>query len=220
MDVQCVASTNSTAQQAARAPAQTSEAARPSATDSIDFADRALMARIVARDAEALGVLYDRYGRTVFHLILRLLGAPEAAEELTQDVFDAVWRRAATYRADRGSVRPWVFTIARNRAIDWRRTRGKPLQREAALKDAFGLSAEHHVEDSVIARLQAERVRAAVSGLPEEQRLVMSLAFWSGLSQSEIAERTGAPLGTVKSRVRLAMQRLRGSLSLERGPYA
>lgn len=198
----------------------TNEHVRESARDSIDFADRALMVRVVARDTEALGELYDQYGRTVFRFILRLLGAPEPAEELTQDVFDAVWRRASSYHADRGSVRPWVFAIARNRAIDWRRTKGKPLGREAALKDAFGLAAEHHVEDRVIASLQAERVRAAVSELPEEQRLVMSLAFWSGLSQSEIAERTGAPLGTVKSRVRLAMQRLRGSLSLERGPHA
>ena len=175
------------------------------------------MARIVAREAEALGELYDQYGQMVFRLLLRLLSAPEPAEELTQDVFDAVWRRASTYRADRGSVRPWVFAIARNRAVDWRRTKGKPLEREAALKDAFGLAAEHPVEDRVIASLQAERVRAAVSDLPEEQRLVMNLAFWSGLSQSEIAERTGAPLGTVKSRVRLAMQRLRDSLSVERG---
>jgi RNA polymerase sigma-70 factor (ECF subfamily) len=144
-----------------------------------------------------------------------MLGAPEPAEEVAQDAFHAVWRRAATYRADRGSVRTWLLAIARNAAIDWRRTKGKRVEREAAIDEAAELIADVRVDDRVIASLRAERVRAAVASLPEEQRVVLSLAFWSGLSQSEIAERTGTPLGTVKSRVRLGMSKLRDRLGLE-----
>ena len=173
------------------------------------------MARIAARDAAALGELYDRYGRTVFGVLYRLLGAPEPAEEVAQDAFHAVWRRAATYRPDRGSVRTWLLSIARNAAIDWRRTKGKRIEREAIIDEAAELVTEQRLEDQVIATLRAERVRAAVAALPEEQRTVLTLAFWSGLSQTEIAERTATPLGTVKSRVRLGMNKLRERLQLE-----
>lgn len=177
--------------------------------------DRALMNRIATGDAAALGQLYDRYGRAVFGALYRMLGSPEHAEEVTQDVFHAVWRRAASHHPDRGSVRTWVFAITRNAAIDWRRTKGKRLEREAELIEAAAVVAKHHVEDDVMAGLRAERVRAAVNELPPEQQLALSLAFWSGLTHSEIAERTGTPLGTVKSRVRLGMQKLRDSLQLE-----
>jgi RNA polymerase sigma-70 factor (ECF subfamily) len=116
---------------------------------------------------------------------------------------------------DRGSVRTWLLAIARNAAIDWRRTKGKRLAREAVIDEAAELIEDTRVDDRVIASLRAERVRAAVAALPDEQRVVLSLAFWSGLSQSEIAERTGTPLGTVKSRVRLGMSKLRERLRLE-----
>ena len=177
--------------------------------------DAALLTRIAAGDADALGELYDRYGRVVFGVLYRLLGAPEPAEEVTQDAFHAVWRRAATYRSDRGAVRTWLLAIARNAAIDWRRTKGKRIEREAAIDEAAELVEEIRVDDRVIASLRAQRVREAVASLPEEQRTVMSLAFWSGLSQTEIAERSGTPLGTVKSRVRLGMAKLRDRLKLE-----
>jgi RNA polymerase sigma-70 factor, ECF subfamily len=177
--------------------------------------DGALVARIARGDPAALGELYDRYGRAVFGVLYRMLGAPEPAEEVAQDAFHAVWRRAGTYRADRGSVRTWLLAIARNAAIDWRRTKGKRVEREAAIDEAAELIEEIRVDDRVIASLRAERVRAAVASLPDEQRVVLGLAFWSGLSQSEIAERTGAPLGTVKSRVRLGMSKLRERLRVE-----
>ncbi|HLZ48161.1 MAG TPA: sigma-70 family RNA polymerase sigma factor [Candidatus Limnocylindria bacterium] len=180
--------------------------------------DEALVARIARGDPEALGVLYDRYGRTIFGVLYRMLGAPEAAEEVVQDAFHAVWRRAGTYRADRGSVRTWLLAIARNAAIDWRRTKGKRAEREGAIDEAAELIEGTRVDDRVIASLRAERVRAAVAALPIEQRQVLSLAFWSGLSQTEIATRTGAPLGTVKSRVRLGMAKLREQLRIEAEP--
>jgi RNA polymerase sigma-70 factor (ECF subfamily) len=174
--------------------------------------DGRLLRRVAEGDADALGMLYDRYGRVVFGILYQMLGSPEVAEEVAQDAFHAVWRRAGTYRAERGSVRVWLLAIARNAAIDWRRTKGKRLGREAAIDEAAALVEETAVEDRVMTNLGAERVRAAVAALPPEQRDVLALAFWSGLSQSEIAVRTSVPLGTVKTRVRLGMAKLRERL--------
>jgi RNA polymerase sigma-70 factor (ECF subfamily) len=174
--------------------------------------DAITLSRVAKGDADALGALYDRYGRVVFGVLYQMLGSPEAAEEVTQDAFHAVWRRARTYRAERGSVRVWLLAIARNAAIDWRRTKGKRMAREATMDDAVALVEEVALEDRVITTLRAERVRAAVATLPAEQREVLSLAFWSGLSQTEIAARTSVPLGTVKTRVRLGMAKLRERL--------
>jgi RNA polymerase sigma-70 factor (ECF subfamily) len=177
--------------------------------------DRRLMSRVAGGDADALGELYDHYGRVVFGLIYRMLGSPESAEEVAQNAFHSVWRQAAAYRPERGSVRNWLLAIARNAAIDWRRSKFGRLERETAIDESLALVDDLRVEDRVIANLRAERVRAALASLPREQREVLSLAFWAGLSQSEIAARTGTPLGTVKSRVRLGMARLREWLAEE-----
>jgi RNA polymerase sigma-70 factor, ECF subfamily len=179
--------------------------------------DQRLMSRVARGDADALGELYDHYGRLVFGVLYRMLGSPESAEEVAQNAFHSVWRQAGGYRRERGSVRTWLLAIARNAAIDWRRTKGHRVARETAIDDALALVDDMQVEERVIASLRAQRVRAAVGALPTEQREVLSLAFWSGLSQTEIAARTGAPLGTVKSRVRLGMARLRESLADDKG---
>src|SRR5687767_2587848 len=180
--------------------------------------DERLMSRIARGEPDALGELYDRYGRVVFGTLYRMLGSPEVAEEITQNAFHSVWQQARSYRSERGSVRTWLLAIARNAAVDWRRTRGRHMDRETAIEEAAELVDEMRVDERVIASLRAERVRAAVALLPREQRDALSLAFWSGLSQSEIAERTGTPLGTVKSRVRLGMARLRERLTVEEVP--
>ena len=175
--------------------------------------DSTLVLRMIERDADALAELYDRYGRVVFGVLHQMLPGPEAAEEVCQDVFHRFWRAAASYRGDRGAVRTWLLAIARNAAIDWRRTRGKRSEREAELGDeALSMPAPRSVEDLVTGRLRAERMRALVAELPAEQRRCVELAFWGGLSQSEIALRTATPLGTVKSRIRLAMDKLRAGL--------
>jgi RNA polymerase sigma-70 factor, ECF subfamily len=178
--------------------------------------DKRLMSRVAGGDADALGELYDRYGRVVFGVIYRMLGSPESAEEVAQNAFHSVWRQAAAYRPERGSVRTWLLAISRNAAIDWRRSKANRMDRETVMDESLQLVDDLRVEDNVIAGLRAARVRAAVASLPQEQREVLSLAFWSGLSQTEIAERIGAPLGTVKSRVRLGMARLREWLEEER----
>jgi RNA polymerase sigma-70 factor (ECF subfamily) len=140
-----------------------------------------------------------------------MLPSPETAEEVLQDAFHAVWRRAGSYRPDRGSLRTWLLAIARNAAIDWRRTRGRRLERERPLDDARG-TADPAVEARLERALRSEPVRAALAKLPAEQREVIVLGFYGGLTQAEIAQRVGAPLGTVKSRARLAFAKLRESL--------
>ena len=174
--------------------------------------DLTLMGRMVVRDAAALAELYDRYSRTIFGMLHHRLPSPEAAEEVCADAFHRAWRAAASYRVDRGSVRTWLFTIARNAAIDWQRTQGKRFDRDAPLEAARDQVSDDQVEDQVVASDRARSVRAAVAGLPKEQRVCIELAMWSGLTQTEIALRTGAPVGTVKSRVRLGMAKLRESL--------
>jgi RNA polymerase sigma-70 factor (ECF subfamily) len=148
-----------------------------------------------------------------FGLAQAMLGDPEAAEEVVQDVFERVWREARSYRAERGSVRTWLLAIARNASIDrYRRTarRGqeRPLEEGAERADP---EAEALLERAV----RSERVRAALEQLPPEQRTVISLSFYGGFPQSEIAARLGIPLGTVKGRARLAMAKLRDALADE-----
>jgi RNA polymerase sigma-70 factor (ECF subfamily) len=181
-----------------------------------DKEDVMLVERIAGGDAEALGDLYDRYGRVAFGMLYRMLPGPEAAEEVVQDAFHAVWRRASSYRPERGAVRTWLLAISRKAAIDWHRTRGKRTEREVSIEGAADLVADGKVDERVVDALRAERVRNAVAELPAEQRDVLSLAFWGGYSQSEIAARTNTPLGTVKSRVRLGMTKLRERLVDER----
>ena len=180
--------------------------------------DGRCIARIAAGDASALGELYDRYSRVVFGVVLRIVESPEAAEEVAQDVFHAVWRRASTYRRERGSVKGWLFQIARNAAIDWRRTKGRHAAQEESSEGA-DLAADMNVEDRVLVNARAEGVRLAVAALPQETREVLALAYWMGLSQSEIAARTGVPLGTVKSRIRSGLQKLRAHLAGEEAQW-
>ncbi len=172
------------------------------------------MARVAARDAEALGALYDRYGRMVFGVLRALLPTPEAAEEVIQDSFHALWRSARGYSEARGSVRTWLLAIARNAAIDWLRTKGRPLGHERSLEAAAEV--RDPLADELMERVALRaRVRDALVALPPEQREVIVLAFYGGMTQTEIAARTGAPLGTVKGRARLAMARLRDTLAEE-----
>lgn len=170
--------------------------------------DRTLVTRCARGEADALGVLYHRYGRLVFGVLWSLLPSPEVAEEVGQDTFDKAWRRARDYDPSRGSVRTWLLAIARNAAIDWRRTRGKRLEKERPLEEA----SERTTGDVLERTIASERVRGALTSLPAEQREVVVLSFYLGLTQQEIAARTKAPLGTVKGRARLAMEKLRETL--------
>jgi RNA polymerase sigma-70 factor, ECF subfamily len=175
--------------------------------------DEAVLAAVAAGQAEALGALYDRYGRLAFAVAYRVLDDPTAAEDAVQDAFLAVWRRAGSYRPERGSVRGWLLAVVRHAAIDRRRGRHARARQEDSVElEAERLPATDDPSATTLAALEAERVRAAVRALPPEQRRVVELAYDGGLTHVEIAARIGVPLGTVKGRMRLALAKLRLSL--------
>ncbi len=177
------------------------------------LSDQELLQRVAQGDEDALVALYDRYGRLVYSLAYKILQDHQLAEEVTQDVFTNVWRAAASFDPKKSRFTTWLTSIARNRAIDLlrrRRARGLTGGRETELNTAITraderLSPEHH--------LQALAVREALEQLPPAQREVLELAYFGGLTQREIAEHLGIPLGTVKTRVRLGMLKLKELLS-------
>jgi RNA polymerase sigma-70 factor (ECF subfamily) len=162
--------------------------------------------------------LYAQFGRPAFALAYRVLGDPEAAEDVVQDAFLTAWRHAATCERLGGSVRPWLMAVVRNRAIDVMRAgRSRPVV-NAALDEAYFIPAEgSDPAGQAVRRIEVLSVRIAVAALPPVQRETVELAFFAGLSYVEVAERMGAPLGTVKSRIRLATRRLRELLSADDG---
>jgi len=173
-----------------------------------------LISRIASGDQSALAALYDATCRIVFGLVLRILSDHPTAEEVALDVYTQVWRQASTYDGQRGSPVAWLLTIARSRAIDRLRSTKQEQQRKEPLDAASAESAAtaDPEEESVISE-RKRIVRLALEQLSPEQREVIELAYFSGLSHSEIAAKLGQPLGTVKTRTRLGMMKLRDALS-------
>ncbi|OGO37188.1 MAG: hypothetical protein A2W35_10710 [Chloroflexi bacterium RBG_16_57_11] len=164
---------------------------------------------------EALSELYDRYNRLVYSLTLNILVDDALAEEVTQDVFLRVWNKADTFDASLGKVSSWLASVTRNRAIDVYRGRLKRPEGNLAgfsIDNAPGLPAPHNVEGEVEILHRNEIVRQAMTQLPEVQRQALAYAYFLGYSHSQIAEQLEEPLGTVKTRIRLAMQSLRKML--------
>jgi RNA polymerase sigma-70 factor (ECF subfamily) len=177
--------------------------------------DAALMERILQQDSTALETLYNRYGRPVYSLVLRIAQNPASAEEIVQDIFLQLWRSADRFQISRGPLEPWLFTMARNRALDFLRLkREKQRRREDSDSDVVVPSAvvRPDPEGDIDQSRRAEKIRALLSSLPEAQRHAIELAFFEGLTHSEIAEATGEPLGTVKSWIRGGLLKLRESL--------
>lgn len=178
-------------------------------------ADRLIVERLARGDAAALAELYDRHGRSVFSLAVRILSDHGEAEDLTQDVFSLAWRNAAKYDPSRGVVAAWLLVTTRTRAIDRLRSRrvrpGAATEDEVRRLDAIP-DAAPSVELMVADRQMAGRVRDAIALLPADQRLALELAYFEGLSHSEIGERTGTPLGTIKTRIRTGLARLRQAM--------
>ena len=181
--------------------------------------DLELLAKIGEQDREALATLYDRYGRRVFALAVRMLKDPIGSEEVTQDVFMSVWRRGASYTSQKGKFTTWLFSIAHNRTIDELRKRRRDRSRENDdIDDHLNIqSGDISPADTAIAQSEYAQIRAAMDELPEEQKNVIELSYFKGLTQTEIASKTGQPLGTVKTRMRLALKKLRSALSAEMG---
>ncbi len=171
--------------------------------------DETLLGLISSQDEGALWSLYDRYSRLLYSIALRITGDSGSAEECTQDVFQAVWLRAAQFRPPAGSVQAWLSAIARHRAIDEVRSKcGRALQTELSmdsLPDFYG-AVERGWEQLSVLRTD---LRSALAGLPFKQRQAIELAFFGGLTTNEIAQRLGESVGTIKSRLRLGLGRLR-----------
>ena len=181
--------------------------------DNQTLPDVDLMARITDGAVEAL---YDRYSSAVYSFVMRMLRDTGAAEEVTQDAFWNLWRRAASYRAQRGSVSSWLFTIAHHRAIDELRRRKRHQQAQAPGEVDMENQPSDDSTDPVRyadAQFQRGQVQDALAVLRPEQKEVVVLAYYGGLTHSEIAAKLDQPLGTVKTRMRLALRKLRGSMT-------
>ncbi|MCO5222056.1 MAG: sigma-70 family RNA polymerase sigma factor [Thermomicrobiales bacterium] len=175
--------------------------------------DEALIAALGQGDAEALGVLYDRYQRLAMAVAYRILNDTTATEDTLQDAFLQVWRNHQSFDPRRGNVRSWLMTIVRNAAIDRLRGRAGRARQDRSLDEIDYLLGEHDDPfQQAVESIQADQIRAAIEQLPSEQRDAIALAYFNGLTQQEIADRTGAPLGTVKGRMRLGLRKLREHL--------
>jgi RNA polymerase sigma-70 factor (ECF subfamily) len=184
--------------------------------------DAALVARMSAGDERALGALYDRWSSAAYSLAVHVVRDPGEAEDVVEDTFWQAWRQAARYEPTRGGVSTWLMTIARSRALDRLRALRRSREEVVPLSPAAEAVAADAATPAAAAELseRATLVAAALQELPREQREALELAYYGGLSQTEIAERTGQPLGTVKTRMRLAMQKLRGRLMVLGGSGA
>ena len=172
--------------------------------------DSALIAKMMAGDESALSALYDRYSPVLFGMLMRVLNDRQAAEEVLQDLFLQLWRNAGQFDASRGSLPAWLIVIGRNRAISrLRGRRDREVLEEEEGDFAGTFASPQNIEDEAARNQMARTVSAAIEKLPAEQRQAVELAYFEGMTQSEIAAKTGAPLGTVKTRVRTAMQTLR-----------
>jgi len=189
------------------------------AVETVEASERAqdlvsLVELVATGDQSALAALYDATNRLIYSLVLRVLGDMSSAEEVLIDVYTQVWRQAASYDANRGAPLAWMATIARSRAIDRLRSGWQEQRRKESL-DVLGDAPSNasSPEESAAASELQKLVREALNVLTPEQRQVIELAYYSGLSHSEIAEKLNQPLGTVKTRTRLGMMKLRDALA-------
>jgi RNA polymerase sigma-70 factor (ECF subfamily) len=182
--------------------------------------DESLVARMAGQDQEALSALYDRHHGVVFSLALRILRERAEAEEVLTDVFFQAWRAAGGFDPLRGSVVSWLITLCRSRAIDRLRARGRreahrgSLEQEPASAPARG-GAPGGPEEAADLQMRGARIRAALGALSADQRSALELAYFGGLSHSEIAAKLGEPLGTIKTRIRQGLLTLRDSLGTQ-----
>lgn len=185
----------------------------------VDYAeepDERLVSALEDRDAKALETLYDRYGDYVYSVCLRMVGDVQLAEDLTQEVFLRLWRRPDLYDVSRGRFVTWLLSVARNRGIDERRSRGRRFRYETppslAAEDMLASAATSEEDDAAVLSDERVVIQKALNTLPAEQRLAIQLAYFGGYTQQEIAKGLSQPLGTVKTRIRLGLQKLRAAL--------
>ncbi len=187
---------------------------RPSQPDDFNSAqDLLLVGQVAAGDREAFARLFNRHGSLVLGLVTRMTGDRAGAEEILQETFLQVWQQAHRFRPELGRPRAWILMMARSRALDRLRSQSARRRREDAVYRAADNAAEEPVGTAALESSERSRsVRAALAALPDEQRLALELAFFEGLTHTQIAERLQTPLGTIKSRILLGMGKLRQSL--------
>jgi RNA polymerase sigma-70 factor (ECF subfamily) len=188
-------------------------AAHPSHISLRDLADEDLMQLVQRAEAAAFEIVYDRHATAAFSLAYRMCGARPAAEEVVQEAFLSIWRSGARYDRRRGSVRTWILGITHHRAIDALR-RGTVQDRHRASDEGIEerFEADERTDLEVARREEAQEVRGALDELPADQRRAIELAYFGGFTQSEIAEMLDVPIGTVKGRMRLGLEKMRGRL--------
>jgi RNA polymerase sigma-70 factor (ECF subfamily) len=175
--------------------------------------DAGLIDRLKRREPEAMAELYDRYGRLAYSLILRIVRDSGTAEDLVQETFLRVWNRVQAFNPEKGALGPWLLAVARNRAIDHVRSAGARMARsEFEMVETEHPALFVNFETDILNSDRAQRVRGALDKLHPNQRSVIELAYFEGLSQTEMAEKMGQPLGTVKTWVRTALKSLREEL--------
>jgi RNA polymerase sigma-70 factor, ECF subfamily len=174
-----------------------------------------LLQRIAGGDRDAFRRFYDRYATLAFTFALRLLGSPSDAEDLVQEIFLQIWRQAQSYSPERGSPEAWLITITRSRAIDKLRSSHRGGMAIVTPDEQSQVERAASAERPTRATEVKLTVQSVLAKLPEAQRLVLELAYFDGLTQTEIAARLGEPLGTVKTRIRAGLERLRGFLGAE-----
>jgi RNA polymerase sigma-70 factor (ECF subfamily) len=177
--------------------------------------DPELAERLKRRDPQAMADLYDRYGRLAYSLILRIVRDAEMAEDLVQETFLRVWSRAQAFDSERGALGSWLLAVARNRAIDYLRSADGRMSRSSyELVEMENPALFANPESQIVTSDQAARIREALSKLNPSQRNVIELAYFEGLTQTEMAEKMGQPLGTIKTWVRTALKNLRDELGV------
>ena len=182
-----------------------------------DLSDEELMQRLVYQDVGAFRALYARYGNLVYSVALRVVRDPHVAEDMAQEIFFRIWRKPDSYAATRGKFPTWLTSVTRNRAVDEIRSRNRRFRHETASPEEQEreFAGPDNIDPAMRAEVSDQRrlIMLALETLPMEQRQTIELAYFGGLTQQEIAERLDQPLGTVKTRIRLGMQKLRVALT-------
>jgi RNA polymerase sigma-70 factor (ECF subfamily) len=185
------------------------------------LADEELMQLVATGDPQAFETIYDRHGGAAFSLAYRITGARPAAEDAVQEAFVSIWRSGARYEPDRGSVRSWILGVVHHRTID---TVRRNLVHDRRRTTADGIEEQHEAKErtdvEAVRREEARTVRAAMDSLPGDQERVIELAYFGGFTHSQIAEMLNMPIGTVKGRMRLGLEKLRRQLTGELGELA
>jgi RNA polymerase sigma-70 factor (ECF subfamily) len=179
------------------------------------LADEELISLVGAGDAEAFALLYDRHARPAYSLAYRMMGEKQAAEDLAQEAFIKVWRRAGSYRAQKASVRTWILSIVHNRGIDQLRSLASRRRTQDKVEASAPRSQPSDAFSEAWRNSQRDQVREALGTLPPEQLKILELAYFSGYTHVEISELLGVPLGTVKGRMRLGLKKIKDHFDSE-----